>query len=145
MAKKKSHHRGHHSRALAVRTIKPIVIRAPSPIKHHRKHGRRRGGGMFGASLGGLMNKERVGIVMGAAAVGMLEASGFIEKLPAVPIIGRLGTTGLVAYLLSNGGRNRLFDQIATSAFVLAAHEYATTGKVVGGDEVQGVDYVAGW
>jgi hypothetical protein len=135
--------------ALALRpsATRPIIMKMPAPIvkvkktKHHSHHG---GGG--GGMLRGLMNKERLGIVAGAFAVGVLEKQNLLQQLPALPLIGRTGTIGLGAYLLSNGGRNRLADEICTAAFVLAAHELASTGTVVGDQPNPGeVGYVAGW
>lgn len=120
---------------------KPIVIRQTKVVKpkHRRHHGH--GGG----SLGGLTNKTRMGIVAGAFAVGVLEKQGIIQNLPALPFIGRTGTIGVGAYLVSNGGRNKLADEICTAALVIAAHELASTGSIVGGEETPDVGYVAGW
>lgn len=136
----------HRSTALArwtpPRAAKPIVIRTTKIVKPKKKHHRHHGGrGM----IGGLMSKDRIGIVAGAFAVGVLEKQNIMSQLPALPFIGRTGTIGVAAYLLSGGGRNRLADEICTAAFALAAHELATTGTVVGADAAPDVGYVAGW
>lgn len=125
------------------RAAKPIVIRTTKVVKakKHRRGHRHGGGGL----VGGLMNKSRIGIVAGAFAVGVLEKQNIMQQLPALPFIGRTGTIGVAAYLLSGGGRNRLADEICTAAFALAAHELATTGTVVGADGSPDVGYVAGW
>lgn len=92
------------------------------------------------------MNRNRLGIVAGAFAMGILEKQSFFTSLPSLPLIGKTGTIGVAAYLLSSGGRNRLADEICTAAFVLAAHELASTGTVVGADGgPPDVGYVAGW
>lgn len=125
------------------RIPRPIVIRAPSAVKHHKKHRRARRGGMAG-----LMGKERMGIVVGAFIVGVLEKQGIMNSLPALPLVGRTGTIGIAAYMLSNNGHNRLASEVCTAALAIAAHELASTGSIVGsGDngEVTGADYVAGW
>jgi predicted lipid-binding transport protein (Tim44 family) len=139
-----------HSRAMVLRPAmsRPTIIKMPAPIvkvkktKHRRHHG---GGG--GHMLGGLMNKQRLGIMAGAFAVGFLQKQALLQKLPALPLIGATGTLGLAAYLFSNGGKNRLADEVCTAAFVLAANELATTGTVVGAEEPNPADvgYVAGW
>jgi hypothetical protein len=137
----------HRSTALArwtpPRAAKPIVIRTTKVVKAKKKSRghRHHGGGL----VGGLMNKTRIGIVAGAFAVGVLEKQNIMSQLPALPFIGRTGTIGVAAYLLSGGGRNRLADEICTAAFALAAHELATTGTVVGADGSPDVGYVAGW
>lgn len=139
--------KGKRSTALAKWTppkaAKPIVIRTTKVVKAKKRHHRHGGGGG-----GGLMNKTRLGIVAGAFAVGILEKQNIMQNLPALPFLGRTGTIGVAAYLLSGGGRNRLADEVCTAAFVLAAHELATTGSIVGGDggsDAPNVGYVAGW
>jgi hypothetical protein len=127
-------------------TPRPIVIRTPAPVVKHHKKGRKHHGGGGSLGLGGLMSKQRIGIVTGAFVVGLLEKQGLMQQLPALPFIGRTGTIGVGAYILSNGGRNRLADDVCTAALVIAAHELGSTGSVVGAaGEYHGVDYVAGW
>jgi hypothetical protein len=121
----------------------PIVIKQTKvvkPKKHRRPH--HHGGG--GLGLGGLMSKHRMGIVAGALAVGFLEKQGFMANLPSLPFIGRTGTIGLGAYLVSSGGKNKLADDICTAALVIAAHELGSTGTIVG-EEPLDVGYVAGY
>lgn len=139
------------SAALAIRhaqlrysTPKPIVIRTTKVVKA-KKHHHRRGGGGGGLALGNLMSKQRMGIVAGALAVGFLEKQGFMSNLPSLPFIGRTGTIGLGAYLLSNGGKNKLADEICTAALVIAAHELGSTGTIVGGQDAADIGYVAGY
>lgn len=141
----KTKHR-HKSRALSLYrpSPKPIVIRTTKIVKHkkHHRHGHRGGG--FG--LGGLFNKTRMGIVAGAAAFGFLEKQAFFASLPSLPMIGKSGTVGLAAYLVSNGGKNKLADDICTAALVIAAHELTSTGSIIGDDMAGGgIGYVAGY
>jgi hypothetical protein len=123
---------------------KPIVIRTTKVVKA-KNHHHRRGGSGGGLALGNLMSKQRMGIVAGALAVGFLEKQGFMANLPALPFVGRTGTIGLGAYLLSNGGKNKLADEICTAALVIAAHELGSTGTIVGADGSGEVGYVAGY
>lgn len=142
----KRHHTRHKSRALSLyrpSAPKPIVIRTTKVVKAKKHHRRHHGGG--GLHLGGLMSKQRMGIVAGALAYGFLEKQAMFASLPSLPLIGKAGTIGLGAYLLSNGGRNKLADDIATAALVIAAHELGSTGHVVGGDADPGIGYVAGY
>jgi hypothetical protein len=123
-------------------TPKPIVIRQTKVVKP--KHHRHRGGG--GRGSGTLMNKTRMGIVAGAFAVGILEKQGIMSSLPTLPFVGRTGTIGIGAYLISNGGKNKLADEICTAALVIAAHELASTGSIVGAEGgPPDIGYVAGW
>jgi hypothetical protein len=127
-------------RAPSFSAPKPIVIRSTKVVKpkHKRRHGKSSSGGR------GLMSKQRMGIVGGALAVGFLEKQGFMQQLPTLPLIGRTGTIGLAAYVLSDNGKNHFADEICTAALVIAAHELGSTGAIVGG-EPQDVSYVAGW
>lgn len=134
------------SRSLALyrapRVARPMVIRTTVIKKAKRHHHRRHGGG----GVRGLMSKERMGIVAGAFVVGLLEKQGIMASLPKLPLIGTTGTIGVAAYLLSDGGKNRLADEVCTAALVLAAHSLSATGSIVGGDYGDGdVGYVAGW
>jgi hypothetical protein len=123
-------------------TPKPIVIRQTKLVKP--KHRRHRGGG--GGGGGKLMNKQRMGIVAGAFAVGVLEKQGIMSSLPTLPFVGRTGTIGVAAYLISDGGKNKLADEICTAALVIAAHELASTGSIVGAEGgAPDIGYVAGW
>jgi len=137
----------HRSRAMALyrpSSAKPIVIRTTKVVKAKHRHHRHHGGGGFG--LGGLANKQRLGIIAGALAFGFLEKQALFASLPSLPMIGKSGTIGLAAYLLSNGGKNKLADDIATAAFVIAAHELGSTGTIVGEEPAPDVSgYVAGY
>lgn len=137
----------HRSKALSLyrpHSPKPIVIRTTvvKKAKHHKHH--RRGGG--GMSMGGLMSKQRMGIVAGALAFGFLEKQALFASLPSLPMIGKSGTIGLAAYLISDGGKNKLADDICTAALVIAAHELGSTGTIVGEVAAPDLDgYVAGY
>jgi hypothetical protein len=129
-----------HARSRSHFSAKPIVIRtvAPKPVKHHKRHSSH--------ASGGLMNKERMGIVLGGFAVGFLQKQGI--KLPALPVLGEAGTIGLAAYFLSGGGKNKLASEICTAALAVAAYELGSTGAVVGQGDVDGnfvQGYVAGF
>lgn len=129
-----------HSALAHYRAAKPIVIRQTKVIKAKV----RRGAHAVGRAV--LMNKTRMGIVAGAFAVGILEKQGIMSSLPTLPFVGRTGTIGIGAYLLSNGGKNKLADEICTAALVIAAHELASTGSIVGANgDSPDIGYVAGW
>jgi len=141
---KKTHTRS-HSRALTrvARAPKPIVIRTTKIVKaKHRKGHRRSGGGI----TGGLFSKDRVTTVSAGFAVGMLEKMDFVKNLPHLPFLGTTGTIGVAAFLLSDNGRNRMADDIATAALTVAGYMMGSTGAIVGeGPGVVGGAYVAGW
>lgn len=142
MAKKTHHRSSSRSLARVVRAPKPIVIRTTKIVKakHKRSHGRRSGG-----IAGGLLSKERVTTVGAGFAVGMLEKMDFVKNLPHLPFLGTTGTIGVAAFLLSDNGRNRMADDIATAALTVAGYMMGSTGAIVGEAGPVGGDYVAGW
>jgi hypothetical protein len=88
-----------------------------------------------------------MGIVAGAAACGVLEKQALFASHPSLPLSGKSGTVGLAAYLVSNGGKNKLADDICTAALVIAAHELTSTGSIIGDDptDPSHIGYVAGY
>jgi hypothetical protein len=131
-------HKSSHKLAVYRRSPKPVVIRTTKLVKPKRRH--HSSGGGFGR---GLMDKKRLGIVIGGAAVGFLQKQNM--KLPELPILGQAGTIGLAAYFLSNNGKNKLADEICTAALTIAAYEYGSTGKVVGEDSSSSDPFAQGF
>jgi hypothetical protein len=122
---------------------KPIIIR-PTVKVAKKKHHRRSGGG----SSRGLMDKRRIGIIVGGFGLGLIQKT-MGSNIPTIPLLGQAGTIGIAAYFLSQGGKNQLADEVCTAALTVAAYEMGSTGKVVGGagsqDEGWGASgYVAG-
>ena len=119
---------------------KPIVIRQTKVVKAKRRGGKlsRRG---HGATLFSTDRMEKVGA---AFALGVLEKLEFVKNLPTLPVVGKTGTVGLVAYFMSDGGRNKLADNVADAAFTVAGYMMGSTGSIVGGED-EGIGYVAGF
>jgi hypothetical protein len=136
----RSKHRSHAIVPYRPRASKPIVIRQTKIVKAKRKHHRHHGGGM---SLGGLFSSQRMGIVAGALAYGFLEKQAFFQSLPSLPLLGKTGTIAVAAYLLSNGGRNKLANDISIAAFAIAANQLGSQGTITGDDP--SIGYVAGY
>lgn len=138
MAKKTHHHRS-ASRSI-IRAPKPIILKQTRTIikKAGRKLTRK------GSGMGGLLSKDRITTVGAGFAVGMLEKMDFVKNLPHLPFLGTTGTIGVAAFLLSDNGRNRMADDIATAALTVAGYMLGSAGSIVGGDYVAGGE-VAGW
>ena len=107
---------------------RPIVVRSTKIVKMKKKGHHKHNGGSRG-----LTDKRRMGIVVGGLAVGFIQKQGI--KLPELPLLGQAGTIGLAAYLVSDGGKNKLADEICTAALTIAAYELGSTGTIVGDDE----------
>lgn len=120
----------------APRAAAPIIrIATPraAPVKHRRR-GRRRSSGF----IGGLGSGGIVQDAVGGALFGFAVKSGWVDRLPAVPVIGR---TGLAAILLNEWGKRGgppMARQAARAAAVLAGYQLGHDGKVTG-DEMSGL------
>jgi len=134
------------SLALARRTtVKPIVIRTTKLVKpKHKRHGARR-------AAAGLLSRHNITTVGAGFAVGMLEKMTFVQNLPSLPFVGKTGTIAIAAYLLSDGGRNKMAADVASSAAAIAGYMLGAQGSIVGdgyGPDPSGYatdGYVAGW
>lgn len=133
MAKRSSARR---STSLARRptVVKPVVLKQTKIVHAKRKGGHRRRGG--GLGLGGFLNGNRTQMVLAGAAVGFIDKAGW--NLPKLPYAGEHGTIAIAAYLLSDGGRNQMADNVCTAALVLSGFEFAKTGSISGGDDFDG-------
>jgi hypothetical protein len=132
--------------ASRARALVPFSMSAPKPIiirqtkvqkaKKHRHHG--------GGGGSGLMNKRRVGIIIGGGVLGFIEKQ-FAAQIPKIPVLGTTGTIGLAAYFLSDNGRNKLADEVCTAALTVALWQLGNTGSIVGEeDPYMTGGYVAG-
>lgn len=143
MAKRTKSRSHSHALVRAPRSPKPIVIKTTKVVhKKSKHHGRRHGGG----GLGSLLSKDRITTVGAGFAVGALEKMDFVKNLPKLPLLGTTGTIGVAAFLFSDGGKNRMADDIATAALTVAGYMMGSTGAIVGGAEEGDVSgYVAGF
>jgi hypothetical protein len=138
MAKTRTRSRSHSLARFAPRTSKPIVIRTTKVVKAAKRHASRKGHSQQ------LLSTDRMEMVGAAFAVGILEKMQFVKDLPSLPLLGKTGTVGVAAYFLSNGGRNKMADNIASAALTVAGYMMGATGSIVGDmPEVSG--YVAGF
>jgi hypothetical protein len=121
-----------------VSTPRPIIVRQTKVVKPKRHKGRGRHHPKSG--LGGFASAERIGIGIGAYALGYVQKQNW--AIPALPVIGKTGTIALIAHFISDGGKNKLAADIATAALAVAGFTLATTGAIVGGEEDPAV---SGW
>lgn len=118
----------------------PIVVaarRAPArrraaPAK--RRSPRRRRGGSVAAGLGGFVSQHNLDGFLGGAMFGYAVKEGWVDKLPAVPVIGRTGTAALALDYFSKRGFPFL-RKAAIAAAVLAGYQLGHDGKVTGDEQ----------
>lgn len=126
------------------------IIKAPAPIirvsapraavAKRRSPRRRRSGGH---NLGGLVSNESVQMAIGGALYGYAVKSGIVEKLPAIPVLGRTGTAAILLDYWSRHGGGQLAGRAARAAAAIAGYQLGNTGKISGDLQTTG-DFAMG-
>lgn len=114
----------------------PIIrVSAPRPVKAPRR--RSRGGGGGGGGGGG--NKNLIGTVVAAGLVGMLKKSGVLDKIPALPVVGRIGALAIGAHFWAKNGGGPLARDISLAAGAIAAYQMGSNGSIDGDEDDENV------
>lgn len=129
-------------RRTAVARTTTKIIKAPAPIirvaapraapvkrRSHRRRSSHSGGG---SALGGLISTETIQMALGGAIYGFCVKQGLVDKLPAIPIVGRTGTAALVLDYWSRRGGGRIVHTAARAAAAIAGYQLGSTGKIQG-------------
>jgi hypothetical protein len=74
---------------------------------------------------------------LGGFLYGMLVKQGIIDKLPAIPLIGRTGTAAIILDYWARRGGGEWVRKGATAAAVIAGYQLGSTGAIMGGDHLQ--------
>lgn len=104
--------------------------------------------------MGGLgPSSSRIAMGVGGALFGFAVKQGWVQKLPAIPIIGRTGTAAILLDFWSKRGGGQIVANCANAAAVLAGYQLGSTGAITGdhlqsagslqsmGDGYDGYDY----
>lgn len=82
----------------------------------------------MGGGFGGILNH-----MLGGALFGYAVKSGWVDKLPAVPVIGRTGTAALLLNEMAKRGMLSQFTRpAANAAGVLAGYQLGSEGAIHG-------------
>lgn len=100
--------------------IRVAAPRAPA-VKKRRSRGRSNGGG------GGMTYTEAA---LTGAGVGILLKQDFVQSLPTIGPLGKVGTLGLAAHFF--GGSNVWARRVAKAAAIIAGYQYMHDGSVQG-------------
>jgi hypothetical protein len=65
---------------------------------------------------------------------GFAVKSGFVEKLPAIPLIGRTGTAAILLDFWARRGGGHIVQRAATAAAVIAGYQLGSSGAIMGGE-----------
>lgn len=114
------------------RAAAPIIkVSAPRAAPQKRVHHRRRRSSM-GAIGGGLISNDAVQMAVGGALYGFAVKSGWIAKLPAIPVVGRTGTAALLlGYWAKHGGGEHVRNA-SRAAAAIAGYQLGSTGAIQG-------------
>lgn len=119
-------------RAAGPQIIKVSAPRA-APVKRKQHRRRRRSSSIAG--FGSAASRSNIDVAIGGGLYGLAVKAGLIDKLPAIPIVGRTGTAAiLLTYASQRGMGGELVKRMAIAASVLAGYQLGTEGKVLGGD-----------
>lgn len=110
------------------------IIRVSAPRAPARKATRRRrrssGGGNMG--VGGIISNEAVQMAIGGAIYGYAVKSGIVDKLPAIPVLGRTGTAAILLDYWARHGGGQLAHRSARAAAAIAGYMLGHEGKISG-------------
>jgi hypothetical protein len=84
---------------------------------------------------GGLISNESIQMAVGGALYGFAVKQGLIDKLPAIPVLGRTGTAAILLDYWSRHGGGQLAHRAARAAAAIAGYQLGHEGKISGSDE----------
>lgn len=116
------------SSRMAAPIIKVSAPRAAPPAKKKRRSGGGGGGG-------GDSDSRLVGLGVAAGLVGLAKSAGYLDKLPEVPFVGRIGAVAIAAHFWSKAGGGQMAKDIKKVAVILAAYQLGNQGKIDGEDD----------
>lgn len=129
-----------------VKAAAPIIrVSAPRAAPRRKATRRRRsGGGSRGLSVGGIISSEAIQMAIGGAMYGYAVKSGIVDKLPAIPVLGRTGTAAILLDYWARHGGGQLAHRAARAAAAIAGYQLGHEGKISGlettGDFAMGED-----
>lgn len=127
-----------------VKAAAPIIrVSAPrAPAK--RRHHRRRRSSSLGGMTGGLISNEAIQMAVGGALYGFAVKQGIVDKLPAIPVLGRTGTAAILLDYWSRHGGGQLAHRAARAAAAIAGYQLGHDGSISGDDMVTSGSFTMG-
>lgn len=110
----------------------PIIrIAAPraAPIKKPKRKSHRRSGG---GSFGGFVSSHNIDMGITGFGVGYALKNGYVDKLPALPFFGKVGTAAIAMDYYSKHGGGDMARRAAAGFAFLAGVQLAQNGKIDG-------------
>lgn len=63
---------------------------------------------------------------------GFAVKQGWLQKLPAIPIVGRTGTAAILLHYWAKRGGGPMVQKAATAAAAIAGYQLGSTGAITG-------------
>lgn len=133
MAKKRRKKTSNASaRTTIVRSPAPIIrVSAPRTTIARRTRRARRHLGVGGGGSGRV--RALINPALAGGGVGLLIKSGMVDKLPEIPVVGRIGSAAIVlAYV---GGGSGMIHEMAKGCAFLAGYQMMAEGKIHGDED----------
>jgi len=128
------------ARAPAAPRPAPIVIRTPAAPAARRSSRRAATRRRAAASMGGGSPLPSVAASAAAGGViGLLKGSGLMDKIPRLPLIGRIGGLAVISHFLAEQSGSRLARDVSRAAVALAAYQLASSDKPLS-ERIDGAD-----
>jgi len=85
--------------------------------------------------VGGFVSQHNIDMALTGGVVGFAVKSGMLQKLPAIPVFGRIGTAAIALdYYAKHGGGDMARRASAGFAF-LAGYQLGTQGSIDGDED----------
>lgn len=82
--------------------------------------------------LGGLVSNESMQMFVGGGLYGLLVKHGMIDKLPAIPVLGRTGTAAIALNYFGRRGGGDMVRRAGLAAAVIAGYQLGSEGAIHG-------------
>lgn len=120
-----------------IKAAAPIIrVSAPraAPARRHVRRRRSRSSG--GMGVGSIISSDSVQMAIGGALYGFAVKQGLVDKLPAIPVLGRTGTAAILLDYWARHGGGQLAHRAARAAAAIAGYQLGHEGKISGDDNL---------
>jgi len=117
------------ARAPAAPRPAPIVIRTPAAPAARRTSRRAAVRRRAAPASGGSPLPSVAASAAAGGVIGLLKGSGLLDKIPRLPLIGRIGGLAVVTHFLAEQSGSRLARDVSRAAVALAAYQLASSDK----------------
>lgn len=129
-----------------IKAAAPIIrVSTPraAPARRHVRRRKRSGGG-GGMGIGSIISSDSVQMAIGGALYGFAVKQGLVDKLPAIPVLGRTGTAAILLDYWARHGGGQLAHRAARAAAAIAGYQLGHEGKISGDEPLVSGSFAMG-